>query len=70
MEKAYRNARIDHLDGLTVEYDSWWFNLRASNTEPLLRLNLEADDTKAKEEKKKEVLQIIKQTDSSMTVKE
>ena len=70
LEKAYRDARIDHLDGLTVEYDSWWFNLRASHTEPLLRLNLEADDTKAKEEKKKEVLQLIKQTDSSMTVKE
>jgi phosphomannomutase len=33
----------DHLDGLTVEYDSWWFNLRPSNTEPLLRLNLEAE---------------------------
>jgi phosphomannomutase len=33
----------DHLDGLTVEYDTWWFNLRPSNTEPLLRLNLEAE---------------------------
>ena len=34
--------RQDHLDGLSVDYDSWWFNLRASNTEPLIRLNLEA----------------------------
>ena len=33
----------DHLDGLTVEYGTWWFNLRPSNTEPLLRLNLEAE---------------------------
>jgi phosphomannomutase len=33
----------DHLDGLTVEFDTWWFNLRPSNTEPLLRLNLEAE---------------------------
>lgn len=33
---------IDHLDGLSVVGDSWWFNLRASNTEPLLRLNVEA----------------------------
>ena len=34
----------DHLDGLTVDQGSWWFNLRPSNTEPLLRLNLEAAD--------------------------
>lgn len=37
-------VRIDHLDGLSVEHDDWWFNLRASNTEPLLRLNAEAVD--------------------------
>jgi phosphomannomutase len=37
-------ARIDHLDGLTAEFGAWWFNLRPSNTEPLLRLNLEAAD--------------------------
>ena len=34
---------IDELDGLTVSTNSWWFNVRASNTEPLLRLNVEAD---------------------------
>ena len=39
---AYRDADQDHLDGLTVDFGDWWFNLRASNTEPLLRLNLEA----------------------------
>ncbi len=46
IESAYtgRNATIDHLDGLTVDFGSWWFNLRASNTEPLLRLNLEASN--------------------------
>jgi phosphomannomutase len=37
-------VRIDHLDGLTVEADDWWFNVRASNTEPLLRLNAEGKD--------------------------
>jgi phosphomannomutase len=37
-------AEIDELDGLTVYNDSWWFNLRPSNTEPLLRLNVEAND--------------------------
>jgi phosphomannomutase len=35
-------AEIDRLDGITVELDDWWFNLRPSNTEPLLRLNVEA----------------------------
>ena len=39
---AYPNASKDRLDGLTVDLDDWWFNLRPSNTEPLLRLNLEA----------------------------
>ncbi len=40
----YRSADQDRLDGLTVDFGDWWFNLRASNTEPLLRLNLEAAD--------------------------
>jgi len=39
---AYPSAKLDRLDGVTVELDSWWCNVRASNTEPLLRLNLEA----------------------------
>ncbi len=44
IENAYaeKGASIDHLDGLTVDFGTWWFNLRPSNTEPLLRLNLEA----------------------------
>jgi phosphomannomutase len=39
---VYAGASQDRLDGLTVDLGDWWFNLRASNTEPLLRLNLEA----------------------------
>ena len=39
---AYKEAQQDRLDGLTVDLGEWWFNLRPSNTEPLLRLNLEA----------------------------
>ena len=39
---AAQGAKLDHLDGLTVQMPNWWFNLRSSNTEPLLRLNLEA----------------------------
>jgi phosphomannomutase len=42
VEEAFMGSRRDHLDGLTVDLGDWWFNLRASNTEPLLRLNLEA----------------------------
>ena len=41
---AFADAGQDRLDGLTVDMGSWWFNLRPSNTEPLLRLNLEAAD--------------------------
>lgn len=43
VEGEFSEARIDHLDGLTVEFDGSWFNLRPSNTEPLLRLNVEAE---------------------------
>jgi phosphomannomutase len=42
LEAAYADGRIDWLDGITVQYDDWWFNVRPSNTEPLLRLVVEA----------------------------
>ena len=45
-EKYQGKYQLDHLDGLTVTADSWWFNLRPSNTEPLLRLNVEANTEK------------------------
>jgi len=51
---------IDELDGLTVGTDTWWFNLRPSNTEPLLRLNVEADDDKTLAEIRDEVLAIVR----------
>jgi phosphomannomutase len=44
-EDRYKHAGKDYVDGLTVEYSAWWFNLRASNTDPSMRLNLEANDT-------------------------
>jgi len=44
LETKYSDGCIDHLDGVTIEYPDWWFNCRPSNTEPLLRLNLEAQD--------------------------
>jgi phosphomannomutase len=47
VSSAYAGLDQDRLDGLTVDAGDWWFNLRASNTEPLLRLNLEAADEAA-----------------------
>ncbi|MCP2335316.1 phosphomannomutase/phosphoglucomutase [Actinomadura rupiterrae] len=52
---------IDELDGLTVGTGTWWFNLRPSNTEPLLRLNAEADDEKTMAEVRDEVLAIVRE---------
>jgi len=63
LEAEYKDAEKDYLDGLTVEYSDWWFNLRASNTEPLIRLNLEADNRKTMEEKRNEILKIIMEAD-------
>jgi len=57
---AYRQGGQDRLDGLTVSFDDWWFNVRASNTEPLLRLNVEARTAALLEEKTAEVLSIIR----------
>jgi phosphomannomutase len=51
---------IDHLDGLSVNGDTWWFNLRSSNTEPLLRLNVEAKTQARMEKVRDEVLKVIK----------
>lgn len=60
MKDIYSDGSISLLDGLTVEYDNWWFNLRKSNTEPYLRLNIEAKNEKVFEKKKKEVIDRIK----------
>jgi phosphomannomutase len=56
---AHASAAQDRLDGLTVDHGRWWFNLRPSNTEPLLRLNLEADDREACDQRVAEVLSQI-----------
>ncbi|CAN5826006.1 phosphomannomutase/phosphoglucomutase [soil metagenome] len=57
---ASHGGELDDLDGLTVEFDDWWFNLRASNTQPLLRLNVEADDKALLDRKTAEVLAMIR----------
>jgi phosphomannomutase len=55
LAERYKDASIDYLDGITVEYDTWWFNVRKSNTEPLLRLNLEANTADLLKKKLEEV---------------
>jgi phosphomannomutase len=57
-----KNAKsVDHLDGVTLDFGDWWFNVRPSNTEPLLRLNLEANSRELMEQKRDEVLAFIRQ---------
>jgi len=63
LEKAHPKAKRTRLDGISIEYRDWWCNVRASNTESLLRLNLEADSKKLLDIKKKEVLRILKTHD-------
>jgi len=53
--KKYSDGQIDNLDGVTVQYKNWWFNCRPSNTEPLLRLSVEAKSKKLLEEKLSEI---------------
>ena len=57
---AAEGGRISHLDGISVDFDDWHFNVRPSNTEPLLRLNLEALSEPLMEEKRDEVLAVIR----------
>ncbi len=59
IEAAYPDAETDWLDGVTVQYEDWWCNVRPSNTEPKLRLNLEASDQKTFEKRKAEVFAIL-----------
>jgi len=59
IKKLYSGGRQDYLDGITVEYNDWWFNIRPSQTEPILRLTIEAKTKKLLEEKKKELIALI-----------
>jgi phosphomannomutase len=58
-EEKYSDGKIEYIDGLSVEYPDWRFNLRKSNTEPLLRLNIEAQSQNLLDEEKKELISII-----------
>jgi phosphomannomutase len=60
IEERYRDGRIGRLDGVSVDYDDWHFNVRPSNTEPLVRLNLEAATRADMERRRDEVLAVIR----------
>ena len=60
LEETYAEHDLDHLDGLTVTADDWWFNVRPSNTEPLLRLNVEGADDATMARVRDDVLEVIR----------
>jgi len=60
LKNKYKDGKITLLDGVSVEFDNWWFNVRASNTEPLIRLNLEAKTKDIMEAKRVELTAEIK----------
>jgi phosphomannomutase len=62
IRERFSNGRIIDLDGITVEYKDWWFNVRCSNTEPLVRLNLEADTQPLMESRRDELLDLIRKS--------
>jgi phosphomannomutase len=59
LAESYKQAKVDYLDGITVDCGDWWFNVRKSNTEPLLRLNLEAGTPKQLADKLSELKKIL-----------
>ncbi len=62
IEKKYAGGKADYLDGASIEFDNWRFNLRMSNTEPIIRLNVESrGDIKLMEEKTEDILKLIRE---------
>lgn len=59
IEREYKTGKVSKLDGLTVEYKDWWFNVRSSTTEPVVRLNVEANSEELLKEKFDELMKII-----------
>lgn len=59
IKQTYKDGTLSELDGIKITYPTWWFSLRQSNTEPLIRLNMEADTKEMLEEKKAELVALI-----------
>lgn len=60
LKEKYAEGKLDELDGVRIDFADWWFNVRASNTEPVIRLNLEAKTKELMEEKRDELLGLIR----------
>jgi phosphomannomutase len=61
LARLHADGKQDRLDGLTVEHEDWWFNVRPSNTEPLLRLNVEARTKEVLDDRTAAVLAVIRE---------
>lgn len=61
LKEIYKDGRVDELDGVTIEYPDWWFNLRPSNTEPVLRLVVETNTKYILEQKMREITDLVKE---------
>ncbi|MFH1287740.1 MAG: phosphomannomutase/phosphoglucomutase [bacterium] len=66
LKQIYSNGRISEIDGVSVEYPTWWFNVRKSNTEPILRLNVESKTETEMIKYRDELLKIIRQSDEDL----
>ncbi len=64
VQEAFADGKIDHLDGVTVEFPDWWMNLRASNTESLIRLNMEAQTPALLQDKFAQVQSLVGEPDA------
>lgn len=62
LKEKYKDGKLDETDGVTIEYPAWWFNLRLSNTEPIMRLVIEADNADLMNQKVQELMTEIKKT--------
>lgn len=60
LKEHFNDGKFDYLDGITIEYPDWWFVARPSNTEPVLRLNIEASSKDLLEQKKNELINLLK----------
>jgi len=59
LRETFHDGKLDYTDGLTIEYENWWVNVRSSNTEPVIRMNIEAMDRITLERKINEIIKII-----------
>jgi phosphomannomutase len=60
IKMSCKDGELNEIDGITITYDDWWFNVRGSNTEPLIRLNLEAKTKELMEQKRDEIISLIR----------